>query len=404
MAGKASRERRDRPGRASKSSLRRVCFVTTVPSTLEAFFMEVAGVLHDEGGCDVVVVCDESAEFAATIPDYVRYVGIPMRRGLRLSGLRALYRLVRLFRNERFCLVQYATPNASLYASIAGWVNRVPVRLYCQCGIRYVSETGLLRILLRSLEWLTCRLSTHVRVASEGNRAVGLEDHLYPPQKSYVLGKGGTVGVDLTEYPLEAKGQYRVDVRGPMNLADRFVFGFVGRISRDKGAFELFRAFRRLSETSGAVLLCVGEDETGARQTDDSHTWARSSDAVVFTGQVPKADMPKYYAAIDCLVVPTYREGFGMVIQEAAAMAVPIITTDVPGASEVMEPGESCILVPAADDAALEEAMRLIMASQELRSSLGAAARTRVELYFERSSMLTRQYDDYRRLFRECRS
>lgn len=87
-----------------------------------------------------------------------------------------------------------------------------------------------------------------------------------------------------------------------------------------------------------------------------------------------------------------------MALQEAGAMALPIITTDIPGAGEVMEVGVSCMLVPARDAAALQMAMAAVMSDDALRERLGEGARRRVETYFERSDMLARQCEDYCRL------
>jgi len=387
------------PSGSAEAARHKVCVITTVPLTLETFFLDPAAQLHEENGCDVTLVCDESPSFAARVPGGLNYVGITMGRGLRVTGLSAVTEMYRLFRRERFDLVQYATPNASLYASIAASAARVPVRLYCQCGIRYASERGALRALLKALERLTCWLSTDVRVASHGNRAAGIADGLYPSQKAYVLGAGGTIGVDLAQYPLEEKRNYADEIRGLHELNHGFVYGFVGRFTRDKGVYELLAAFRDLMDQGAAAfLLCVGPDETEGEHGTDLLKWAKESDRVVFTGHVQRADMPKYFAAMDCLVAPSHREGFGMVLQEAGAMALPIITTDIPGASEVMESGISCLLVPPGDAAALQHAMTAVYDEEPLRSGLGSAARARVELCFERRGMLARQQLDYVRL------
>ena len=61
-----------------------------------------------------------------------------MERGISLGGVAAMLRMVQIFRREKFDLVQYSTPNASLYASMASWIAGIPVRLYCQWGIAYV--------------------------------------------------------------------------------------------------------------------------------------------------------------------------------------------------------------------------------------------------------------------------
>lgn len=380
--------------------MKKVCFVTTVSSTLDVFFVDSARYLHEHEGHEIVLMCSENAEFASTLPECLRFVPVPMERGIRVAGIRAIIRMVRVFRCERFDLVQYATPNASLYASIAARVAGIPVRLYCQCGIRYVSETGLLRRVLKSMEWLTCSLSSHVRVASHGNMELGTREALYKAEKAYVLGEGGTVGVDTGEYRLDYKPYQREEVRREIGLGESFVFGFVARISQDKGIIELLEAIRILSATADVKLLCVGDDEmpNDVGSTRDLHVWAQSAECVVFAGKVPKGEVRRYYAAMDCFVLPSHREGFGMALQEAGAMALPIITTDIPGAGEVMEEGVSCMLVPARDAHALQEAMAAVMSDGALRQRLGEGARRRVETYFGRSDMLARQCEDYSRL------
>ena len=105
-----------------------------------------------------------------------------------------------------------------------------------------------------------------------------------------------------------------------------------------------------------------------------------------------------YYAAFDVLVHPTYREGFGMVLQEAGAMCCPIITTEIPGASEVMDNGSSCLLIPVKDSEALFDAMKRISSDKSLCEAMGKNARLKVEECYERSLMLNNQLERYESL------
>lgn len=375
----------------------KMCFVSTVPATLEAFILPLAEYL-DARGIEVTVVCDHDDQFAAAAPEYVRYLPVGMRRGFNVGGVAAVARLWGVFVRERFDLVQYSTPNASLYASVAAWLARVPVRLYGQWGIRYVGLGGSARVIIKQAERLVCALSTHVRAVSRKNMQFAIDEHLVEPGKIYLLGEGGTIGVTTAAYDVGSRASYGRTIREEYGLGSSFVFGFVGRLSVDKGIRELLEAVRILQESEDVRLMCVGSDETGPEQTTPAIEWARASDRVTFTGPVPARQLPMFYGAMDCYVHPAYREGFGMVLQEAAAMACPIVTSDVPGASEVMEPGVSCLLVQARDVEGLVAALSRVMHSELLRAGLGTSARTRVERHFERSEMLQRQYRDYLRL------
>lgn len=85
-----------------------------------------------------------------------------------------------------------------------------------------------------------------------------------------------------------------------------------------------------------------------------------------------------------------------MVLQEAGALAVPAITTKIPGASEVMEDGVSCTLVAPKSVSELESAMRMLISHQEIGIEIGRAAYKRTKQYYDRSIMLENQMLDYR--------
>ena len=101
----------------------------------------------------------------------------------------------------------------------------------------------------------------------------------------------------------------------------------------------------------------------------------QKSNTVIFTGRIDNLELRKYYSAMDCYVHPSYREGYSKVIQEAAAMGCAIITTDIPGASEVMENNISCLLVPPKNARLLEDTMSKLIKDDNLRNTLGVNAR-----------------------------
>ena len=105
---------------------------------MKTFVLETAKYLHTTEGYDVTLVCNDDPSFREMLPDYIHFIPITMARGIDFSGFASVLKFIRLFKKGKFDLVQYSTPNAACYASIAAHVCRVPVRLYCQWGIRYV--------------------------------------------------------------------------------------------------------------------------------------------------------------------------------------------------------------------------------------------------------------------------
>lgn len=381
--------------------MKKICFVTTTSITLKTFVVETAIKLYDSGEYDITFICDHDEEFAGSLPKYIHFRPVSMKRGVSFGGIGSIFVLTKIFNKQKFDLVQYSTPNAAFYASIAAFFSRIPIRLYCQWGIRYVAMQGFKRTVFKQIEKVCCFLSTDIRSVSNKNREFAIQEGLYKANTCCVLGHGGTIGVDLSNYDIKMKHIYRNDVREQYKLIDHFIFGFVGRFSRDKGSNELLGGFKRITEKNLVKLLCVGPIEASDDVDNDLFRWAKNNPNVIFTGYIDSSELRKYYAAMDCFVHPTYREGFGMVIQEAAAMACPIITTNIPGASEVMEGEKSCVLIEPRSVDFLVDAMVRVMSDADMRESMGKNARERVEQYFERNVMLENQRKDYESLLKK---
>lgn len=383
--------------------MKKICIITTVSTTMKVFVLETAKYIHEKCGYDITLICNDDKEFSGSLPEYIKFISVSMARGVDLSVFSSIIDFIKIFKKEKFDLVQFSTPNASLAASIAAKICGVPVRLYCQWGIRYVGFSGIVRKIFKFLEKIVCTNATHINAVSFLNKTFAVKEGLYKDSKAVVVGRGGTIGVDLSNYDISKKNEWRNTTRNKIGISeDDFVFGFSGRVSADKGCKELFSSFKKISEINPkAKLLIAGPIEDNNSFNDEIYKWANNSDKVIFTGMLDSNDMGLYYAAMDVLVHPTYREGFGMVIQEAGAMACPVITTDIPGASEVLENGVSCLLVKPADSESLYEKMSEICNDTQKAKEMGENARKFVEENYERSIMLNNQLKRYKKLLED---
>lgn len=375
---------------------KKICFCTTTSITLKTFVLPIAEMLNETGDFEVFFICAKDNDFEQKLSDYIKFIPIDMKRGIDFSAIKTIILFYKIFKQYKFDIVQYSTPNASLYASIASKISKVPIRLYAQWGIRYVGFKGIKRKIFKLLEKIVCLNSTDIRAVSKMNMEFGINEKLYKKDKVKLIGIGGTIGVSLSEFDIDKKEISRKVIREKYKLDDKFVFGFVGRFSRDKGSNELLEAIKILPEN--VCLLCVGSDEIDNSVNKDLFEWAKKSDKVIFTGFIEHDELYKYYSAMDCFVHPTYREGFGMVLQEAGAMGLPIITTRIPGASEVMVENESCILSESKNANDLVSCMKQVMNNNLLKSTLSINALQRVKKYFERKKMIEFLLYDYRQL------
>lgn len=360
--------------------MKKICFITTVSSTIEAFILKTAEYLHQNTDWDISFICSTDDKFSRTLPEYIHYYPVPMERGISLSGIKAMLEMWRIFKREKFDLIQYSTPNASLYASLAGFLARVPVRLYCQWGMAFVGFNGLKRKIFKTEEKLVCSLSTWIEPDSNSNLNFAHEQGLYPESKGSVIWNGSACGVNLEKFDIEKKNQYREAIREKYGIPNEaFVFGFVGRVTRDKGVNELLEAFKALKDNS--YLMVVGPSEVDATINQELYQWSTKCDRVIYTGYTNAVE--KFLSAMDCYVLPSYREGFGMGVVEAEAMGVPVIVTDIPGPTDAMIDGETGIIIEKKNVRSLVDAMTGMRDNVERTVQYGKAAAKLAKESFE---------------------
>jgi D-inositol-3-phosphate glycosyltransferase len=177
----------------------------------------------------------------------------------------------------------------------------------------------------------------------------------------------------------------RMSAIGGRRAARHPVLLFVGRIQPLKGLDVAVGALANLDRPD-AELVVVG----GPSGSDGPEELARDVDLVAELGLVrqvrfvepqPHHRLPTWYRAADVVLVPSRSESFGLVALEAMACGTPVVATRVGGMQTVVEHGESGLLVPAGDHAALAEAIARVLSDHRLRVHLAHGARSRAERY-----------------------
>lgn len=322
--------------------MKKICFCTTIPLTIRAFILKSAEYLHEHTDWDISFVCDYDEEFKNSLPGYFHYYPVKMKRGVSPDGLAAVRQMKKIFKREKFDMVQFSTPNAAFYASIAAKRAGIPVRNYHLMGLRYMGAKGKGRAVLKKMDKLACKNATAIECVSRSNLELGIKEGLFPPEKATVVWNGSTGGVDLKRFDYKKREEWRADTRRELGInKDDFVFGFVGRLNKDKGVNELLRAF--IETERGAKLLLIGFDSEIDTLDQSLLTQAKERKDIIFHSSV--SDIERYYAALDVLVLPSYREGFGNVVIEAAAVGTPAIVSDIPGPMDAIIRGKTALAV-----------------------------------------------------------
>ena len=379
---------------------KKICFITTIPCTIEAFIFPLAEYIRNNTDWEITFITGKDEDFVKPLPEGVRHIAVDMKRGMSLDGLKAIHQLVKIFKREKFDLVQYSTPNASLYASIAAKIAKVPVRLYCQWGMAFVGFHGFKRSVFKCIEKTVCRLSTWIEPDSFGNLKFSHEQGLYPEEKGSVIWNGSASGVKLDKFDITQKAEWRSAIREKYDIpADAMVFGFIGRITGDKGINELFAAYKKLlPEMPESYLMLVGGMEKADSVSSELYSWAENEPHVLFCGSTNVVE--QYLSAMDIFILPSYREGFGSVVVEAESMGVPVIVTDIPGPTDAMREGKTGIIVKKADVKSLYDGMVKMANDAEMRAAFSAEARPFIENSFEQSKLMQYILEDRQKLMK----
>lgn len=378
--------------------MKKICFVTTVSLTIRAFVLPVIRYFRENTDWEITVICHKDPNLQEQLPEGVRYIPISMQRGVSLSGIKAMRKMVKVFREEKFDMVQYSTPNASFYASMAAKIAKIPVRLYCQWGIAYVGFTGIKRRIFKALEKVICRRSTWIEPDSFGNLNFSHEEGLYPKGKGAVIWNGSACGVDLHKFDIAHKDGWRQTIRQKYGIGENdFVYGFVGRITGDKGINELFAAGKKiLQESVDAWLMLVGDLERTETIDPALLSWAQNEKRVLFCGYTTTVE--QYLSAMDVYVLPSHREGFGSAVVEAEVMGVPVIVTDIPGPTDAMLPNETGIVVEKENTQSLHDGMVKMQEDKDMRLRCAQRAHAFGAEKFEQTKLEEFILEDRKRL------
>ena len=322
-------------------------------------------------------------------------VEVPMKRRISLiNDLKSLMKMVWVLQKEKPYIVHSMTPKAGLLCMLAAWITRVPRRVHTFTGLVWPTATGLSRCILMATDWITCACATHV--IPEGKGVMNdLQKHI-TRKPMRVLGYGNVRGVDMEYWSRENVDEEKVN---QIRVDDKFTYLFVGRIVKDKGINELVDAFMHVRKKHDVRLVLVGRfEDTLDSVSDKTRKRIKGCDDVVYAGPQYGKDLLAYYAASDCFVFPSYREGFPNTVLEAGAMGLPSIVTDINGSREIVENGKNGIIIPSKDVDALVEAMKRMVEDKEFREDLVSEARQMIASRFEQGFVRKCMIDFYESL------
>lgn len=397
------------PREPAASNSVRVLHVVAIPAT--AYFL-LRRLIADQQrrGYQVEIACnkgeylDELISLGLTV-HVVRF----SRRAITIEHFLALWDVYSLCRKRCFDVVHTHTPIASFLGRIAAKAARVKTIIYHMRGSWWESNC-LAKSLFTLAEWIAGRCTDHIFTINCSDASDCRALSICSPESITCL-HVGSAGLQMHSFPDdENRPRLRSASRSRLQIAeDEVVIGFVGRLVPEKGLAELVGAFRSLVLDGLRVrLLIVGGSLSSERSKD---FWEELMAGVDRESGLPERilavglqkEVGPFIAAMDVLALPSYREGFGMTVAEAAAFAVPSVVTRTRGGLEAVVDGVTGLQIAIGSQTELAGALRTLTLDSELRSSMGRAARARALERFDQQQVTDRINGVYEQLLRRGR-
>ena len=363
---------------------KKLCFLSTVEFAVDVFLFNHLKELSKF--YKITVITNRKNKSSSTkISKDINVINVNFSRKINLlNDLICLFQLIGIFLKTRFDVVTTITPKAGLLGMLASFLTFIPMRVHCFTGQVWAVKKGLKRIFFKFFDKLINYFSTHNIVDSKSQFSFLLNEKVISKKNSFVFGKGSICGVDLLNFRPNKKA--RSAVRKKFKIPDSaFIFLFVGRLNKDKGIYDLIDAFKK-AKLESAFLMLVGPDEENI-----SIKFQHCKNIFMHDFS---ASPQNFMASCDLLCLPSYREGFGNVVIEAAAVGVPAMISDIYGLCDAVVPNKTGIVHNVGDINHMVEMLKLMCEDKLLLKNLGNAARIRAKNEFD-ANLITKHWQSF---------
>ena len=370
---------------------KKICFVVALSDTAVSFLRDHIAALSKN--YDIYLVGNIKDAREVEMMKLAGWHRIKIERGISVwKDMKSVWNLYRYFRKMNFNAVHSVTPKAGLVSALAGRLAGIEHRTHIFTGQVWATREGLMRWLLKSIDRIIVSCNNHIIVDGKSQRSFLVNERVVKFDQAIVFHKGSICGVNSARFVpnYEARCKIRRDVKIDK---DSLTYIFMGRLNHDKGIGELCEAFNRLAgEIKNVFLLLVGDDEGNYASKWQAYTNLKEGVNFCYYGATPEPE--KVLNAGDVFVLPTYREGFGMSVLEAACIGLPSICSDAYGVQDAFIENETGLKCHVGDPDSLYQCMKTMYDNPSLVREMGIKSRQRVLKDFN-GAVLTECWVDF---------
>lgn len=381
--------------------MKKLIRTTTIPITFKEILSGQLKYVAENSDFEVIAIAAGGEIFDKVLEDNgVRGYPVAFTRKTFSIGddLKAFFQLIKIFRKEKPYIIHSQGSKDALLCMLAGWIARVPNRVYTIAGLGDLP--GIRGKMLTLAEWVTFAFATKLYPNSKKMNEIYLSRHMYSRKKALVIKEGSSNGCDMDLFNIDVLDNDQISsIKKDYNLSnDSYNFVFVGRIVGDKGVNEMIKAFKRLSAERDCRLVIVGRFEKDLYQDIEEECYyeIENNPYIKLTGY--QNDVRPFIAACDTLLLPSYREGMPNVVMQASALNRTAIVTDINGCNEIVTDGINGNIIPARNTEALYEKMKYYCDHREEIKAMSLKSRELVNKKYNKKDFLAALVEEYNKL------
>tara|TARA_R110000772_G_scaffold176248_1_gene287969 strand:- start:10 stop:1092 length:1083 start_codon:yes stop_codon:yes gene_type:complete len=357
-----------------------------------------------EKGINVTVIMPYDAIFNAKFKQRepnVSLINVALARNISLvQDVKSLVKILQVIHRIKPDIVHLHTPKASFLGGLASKLLFKKNVIYHMHGLVSIEGHNVNKGLMFYIEKITCSLATKIFAVSESLRVVAVANNYCPPKKISVIKNGTINGIDyLNKFNPKIIEKDKEKLNGL--VTKKFIIGFAGRLLEAKGIKDYIKVLANFKNRNISFMgLVIGPDESG----DEFNSLLKENnlivdDDIILLGQ--QLNPEEYMIYFDVLLLPTKREGFGLVSAEANALEIPVVGYDIPGLRDAVLNGKTGTLVAYGNSKKLFEAVLNYYNNKELRINHGINGRERVISDFKSEDIWIALFNEYQNLVKK---
>ena len=380
---------------------KKIMRIAHVPESLEILLKGQLNYINQSENFELIAISSPGTSLQKIhINENVKIYEVKIERRLSvLNDIIAVFKLYKIFKDNRPFIVHSHTPKAGLVSMLASFLARVPNRIHTFTGLIFPYKRGLYKLVLIFVDKTICFFAN--KIIPEG---LGVKNDLIKYRITrkplQIIENGNINGIDSVFFnPLIFDNFKKNNLKEKLNINPKdFVYIFIGRLVKDKGIDDLIFVFEKIQKEHNDVkLILVGEFENKLdpllQKTLKS---INNNSSILHLGF--QHDVRPYLAVSNLLVFPSYREGFPNVPLQAAAMSLPLLLSNISGCNEIVEENVNGLLFEPGHIDDLQSKMIWFKTNPDLTNILKNNARASVIKKFDQKNIWDSMINVYNQL------